>query len=230
MELCAIPSAVSEPRWGLHMCDNSLRFFFELIRTVMGLNSLAGLFFFLKLQISFWSFLNHHHQTTANASTATNNTTKTTHTNTNTNTNTDKNTDTDTDTDTDTSFQVARGLHRFLIRTSSTKQGMSQSTGTLTLWQVRAVCTQRESPTGRVIIVIVAERGERRQEWEERREREKEREENPSSPPHHHHHPLPFPPLCVYAQDASVYAGKTRACACFAGTHGCVLNAHTEAF
>ena len=33
------------------------------------------------------------------------------------------------------------------------KQGISQSTGPLTLRQVRAVCTQRE-PTGRVIIVI----------------------------------------------------------------------------
>ena len=49
----------------------------------------------------------------------------------------------------------------------------------------------RESPTGRVIIVIVAERGERRQEREERRERERrkrttekrKREENPPSPP-----------------------------------------------
>ena len=43
-----------------------------------------------------------------------------------------------------TSFQVARGLHSFWIRTSSVKQGVSQSTGTLTLWQVRAVCAQRE--------------------------------------------------------------------------------------
>ena len=49
---------------------------------------------------------------------------------------------------------------------------------TPTLRQVREVCTQRE-PTGRVIIVIVAER-------EEREEREKEREETP--------HPPPFPP------------------------------------
>ena len=40
------------------------------------------------------------------------------------------------------------------------RQGMSQSTRAPTLSQVRAVCTQRE-PTGRVIIVIVAEREER---------------------------------------------------------------------
>ena len=53
----------------------------------------------------------------------------------------------------------------FLIRTSSAKQGMSQSTGTLTLWQVRAVFTERE-PTGRVIIVIVTEREEKTREKE----------------------------------------------------------------
>ena len=51
------------------------------------------------------------------------------------------------------------------------KQGMSQSTGTLT--QVRAVCTQRE-PTGRVIIVIVAEREDKREEREEGREKRRE--------------------------------------------------------
>ena len=50
------------------------------------------------------------------------------------------------------------------------KQGISQSTGTLTLRQVRAVCTQRE-PTGRVIIVIVAEREDKR---EKRGEKENE--------------------------------------------------------
>ena len=38
-------------------------------------------------------------------------------------------------------------------------------------------CVLRESPTGRVIIVIVAERGERRQEREERKREEKRREE-----------------------------------------------------
>ena len=48
-----------------------------------------------------------------------------------------------------------------------------------TLAQVRAVCTKRE-PTGRVIIVIVAERedkreGEERERREKRAEKEKER-------------------------------------------------------
>ena len=42
----------------------------------------------------------------------------------------------------------------------------------LTLWQVRAVCTQRE-PTGRVIIVIVAENEEKEDKREESRERER---------------------------------------------------------
>ena len=55
------------------------------------------------------------------------------------------------------------------------KQGMDRSPRTLTLRQVRAVCTQRE-PTGRVIIVIVAEREDEREEREERRD-EKRREE-----------------------------------------------------
>ena len=54
-------------------------------------------------------------------------------------------------------------------------QGMGHGPRTLTLWQVRAVCTQRE-PTGGVIIVIVAEKEEKR-EREERREREREKEE-----------------------------------------------------
>ena len=51
------------------------------------------------------------------------------------------------------------------------RQGMSQSTRTPTLSQVRAVCTQRE-PTGRVIIVIVIGRGDKREDIRER-EREK---------------------------------------------------------
>ena len=56
------------------------------------------------------------------------------------------------------------------------KQGMSQSTGTLTLRQVRALCTQRE-PTGRVTIVIVAESREReKKERREQRKRTRERE------------------------------------------------------
>ena len=51
------------------------------------------------------------------------------------------------------------------------QQGMGQSTRTPTLSPVRAMCTQRET-TGRVIIVIVAEREDKREESSER-EREK---------------------------------------------------------
>ena len=71
------------------------------------------------------------------------------------------------------------------------QQGMGPGPCTLTLWQVRAVCTQRE-PTGRVIIVIFIEREEKREREENdgrekrrrKREREKgrEREENPLPP------------------------------------------------
>ena len=172
--------------------------------------------FFLKLQISFGSFLNRHHHTTANASTATNNTTKTTHTNTNKHNQTQTNTDTShiSSTKRPTSFQVARGLHSFYFDTN--KFGRTGKEPKYRHWQVRAVCAQRESPTGRVIIVIVAERRERRQEREERREREKrrekEREENPpsSSPPPTT--PPPFPPLRVYAQNVSVCRFKTPPC------------------
>ena len=75
-------------------------------------------------------------------------TTKHNHTQTNTNkhnqTQTNTNTSPISSTGRPTSFQVARGLHRCMIRTSSAIQGMSQSTGTLTLWQVRAVCAQIE--------------------------------------------------------------------------------------
>ena len=81
------------------------------------------------------------------------------------------------------SFQVARGLHKYartvvscMTRTCSATQGMSRSTGTLTLKQVRAMRTLRE-PDWTMIIVIVAEREEkRRQEREERRERRRKRE------------------------------------------------------
>ena len=54
------------------------------------------------------------------------------------------------------------------------RQGMSQSTRTPTLSQVRAVCIQRE-PTGRVIIVIVAEREDKREESRGREGEKKER-------------------------------------------------------
>ena len=53
------------------------------------------------------------------------------------------------------------------------RQGMGQSTRTPTLSPVRAVSTQRE--LGRVIIVIVTERGEKREENDGREERREER-------------------------------------------------------
>ena len=55
------------------------------------------------------------------------------------------------------------------------QQGMGHGPRTLTLWQVGAVCTERE-PTGRVLIVIVAEKEEREDKREESREREREKE------------------------------------------------------
>ena len=120
------------------------------------------------------------------------------------------------------------------IRTCSAKQGMSQSTGTLTLRQVRAVCTQRE-PTGRVIIVIVAER-EEREEKEGRKEndgREKEiRGERKSEETLSLVCRLKTSP-CVRSKRFRVYWQNARmlnTCGRFAGTHGCVLNLHTETF
>ena len=136
----------------------------------------------------FLSFLNRHHHTTANASSATNNTTMTTHTNT---TNTTKHRQTQTH----HPFPAQGGpLHsksvfdtnKFGQTGNEPKYRHSDS-----LASRSRVCRERESPTGRVIIVIVAERGERRQEREERREREKRREkerEKRTSPP------LPHPP------------------------------------
>ena len=57
----------------------------------------------------------------------------------------------------------------------SAKQGMDRSPRTLTLRQVRAVCTQRE-PTERVIIVIVTGRGEQRGEQRKRTKEERKEE------------------------------------------------------
>ena len=132
------------------------------------------------------------------------------------------------------------------------KQEMSQSTGILTLRQVRAVCTQRE-PTGRVIIVIVAERGEREEREKTREGREKERrdkrrdrkkdrqkEERESTREEKAEHPS----MCRFKTPPCVRSGRLRVylrvcpenacmfntCGRFPGTHGSVLNAHTEAF
>ena len=101
----------------------------------------------------------------------------------------------------------------------------------------------RESPTGRVIIVIVAERGERRQEREERRERERrkrEREGKRDPPPPHL---TPSLLSVCRLKNVSVCRFKTHpakrirqnarmcsTCGRLASTHGCVLNLHTETF
>ena len=107
-------------------------------------------------------------------------------------------------------------------------------------------CVHRESPIGRVIIVIVAEREERddkrgKREREKREEKRRERRtdrkkrerarktekaENPSVCR------LKTPP-CVRSRRLRMYGEKARmsnTCGRFPGTHGGVLNAHTEAF
>ena len=108
------------------------------------------------------------------------------------------------------------------------KQGVDRSPRTLTLWQVRAVCTQRE-PTGREIIVIVAEREERREEKREEKEIEKEkrkrkRRKREREKEEREREREKAPPSCVgskrlrvYVQNASVCAGKNaRMCSkCF---------------
>ena len=146
------------------------------------------------------------------------------------------------------SFQVARGLHSFLIRTSSAKQGMSQSTGTLTLWQVRAVCAQREREpdwTSDHCHCCWERRETTRAGRETRKREEKERKRekrpplpSPSPPPHHHHLSFSLLPVCMLKTSPCVGSKRIRACrqnaricstcAPFAGTHGCVLNLHTE--
>ena len=132
------------------------------------------------------------------------------------------------------------------------RQGMSQSTRTPTLLQVRGVCTQRE-PTGGVIIVIVAERKEREEKSGKRDEkendrREKERTEERKREEKREEKRMRKTPPCVDSkrlrvcvQDASVCTRKTPACSTHAGvfrytrrrlerTHGRVLNLHTERF
>ena len=95
---------------------------------------------------------------------------------------------------------------------------MGQGPRTLTLWQVRAVCTQRE-PTGGVIIVIVAGKEEREDKRAERREREeeKERRKNDGRVEEEGTREREELPVC---------SGKTRACV----QHARVLPVHTEAF
>ena len=107
---------------------------------------------------------------------------------------------------------------------------MDRSPRTLTLRQIRTVCTQRE-PTGRVIIVIVAERGEGRERRQEREERKREKRTQ-TSPLHQPTHLPSLLSVCrfktspcvgskrfrVYLQNAHVYQ------------HARVLPVHTETF
>ena len=94
------------------------------------------------------------------------------------------------------------------------QQGMDRSPRTLTLWPVRAVCTQRE-PTGRVIIVIVTERREREDKRgkrervkrgeERKRERKKDRQRERKT------EKAENPSVCL-VQNAFVCAFKTPPC------------------
>ena len=74
--------------------------------------------------------------------------------------------------------------------------------------QGRAVCIERESPTGRVIIVIVAEREER----EDKREREKRREERKGEEKEAHTERRERARKTEKAENASVCAFKTPPC------------------
>ena len=95
-------------------------------------------------------------------------------------------------------------------------------------------CVHRERPTGRVIIVIVAERRERRQEREERKRQEKRRgekmrrrEEERARKTEKAENPpcVDSKRLRVCVQEASVCTRKTPACS----THAGVFLVHTEA-
>ena len=136
------------------------------------------------------------------------------------------------------------------------RQGMGQSTRTPTLSQVRAVSTQRE-PTGRVIIVIVAEREERREERRERRKRREERREErrretrrdgdekrqkerqTEGQTEHERREGGKPSVCRFKTLPCVRSGRLRVypanarmfntCGRFPGSHGGGLNARTEA-
>ena len=110
---------------------------------------------------------------------------------------------------------------------------------------------RERGPTGRVIIVIVADRGERetaragrekrKREEKENHGREKERREERErrEPPPTHHPPSLLTvcrlktSLCVGSKRIRVYRQNARFCSTcgrFAGTRGCVLNPHTETF
>ena len=151
----------------------------------MGKNSLAGHFF--EITDFFFHFLNRHHHTTANVPTPTLTQPTTQHIPTHTNTSPISSTDTGPFHSKWREACIVKPGQLFLARCEHVcflhdanmfaRQGMSQGTRTPTLSQVRAVCTRRE-PTGRVIIVIVAEREDRREkeEREDKREESRERE------------------------------------------------------
>ena len=179
----------------------------------MGINSFAGHFFEIT-DVVFFLFLNRHHRTTSQ-----NNTRQHAHS---------------TDSshfktllhlphrNKPTSFQVARGLHLH----SKTRTVVSCMMRTCSPSSVprymhsfpkgkAGPCVLRESPTGRVIIVIVAEREERedKREREKRKkdiqkeEREQERQRRRKT------HPcVRSKRLRVCGQDVSVCSRKTPAC------------------
>ena len=99
-------------------------------------------------------------------------------------------------------------------------------------------CVLRESPTGRVIIVIVAERkrektreGRERRREDRRRERKKDRQEEEREIEHERQRRRKTPAcvrskrLRVCGQDVSVCIRKTPACS----THAGAFPEHTEA-
>ena len=146
--------------------------FFELIKTVMEINSLAG-HFFLKLQTSFFFIFGTvtTQQPTHRRQHWRNQQHNKYQTQTNTNTSPISSTDTGPLHSKWREACIVQPGQLFLAwcehvcflhdANMFARHGMSQSTRTPTLSQVRAVCTQRE-PTGRVIIVIFAEREDKR--------------------------------------------------------------------
>ena len=221
----------------------------------MEMNSLAG--YFSVITDVVLVFLNRHHHTTANASTATNNTTKTihyyhimthAHTTKHNQTQTPPNTTPISSTDTGLPNSkwhdsYARTVVSCMMRRCSLHKERGHSPRTLTLRPVRAVFTERD-PTGRVIIVLVAERKKTRktrQEKEksetsrERRERERRkrgrRERRKRGRREREGKEREGGPPCVGSKRLHIYRQNARMCSTYArfvGMHGGVLNLHTR--
>ena len=104
------------------------------------------------------------------------------------------------------------------------QQGMGHGPRTLTLWQVRAVCIQRE-PTGRVTIIIVAEREEREDKRGKREERERAEKENERK-----REGRTTEERKKKGREKEGERGASRVLRAFCRTHGGVLNVHTETF